>query len=303
MLTNRMDRLDRLELFTRIVEGGSFAAAAREMRVARSTATNSINLLERETGVRLLARTTRHVAATPEGAEFYRRARAILAEVEDSFGAFSSSSPSGHLRIDASGLLTRTFLVPRLPAFLARYPGLTLSFSQGDRFVDLVRDGVDCALRAGHPVDSSLRMRRLGELPEITCASPAYLEARGLPRGFDDLDGHCMVGFVSSRTGEVMPLEFTRGGAVHLRHLPCVVSTDNSDTAAALARQGLGLIQAPRYRFEADLASGGLVEVLAETPPEPLPLNAIHAGGRTVSRRLAVFLDWVRDIFAGAASA
>ncbi|NIZ08731.1 LysR substrate-binding domain-containing protein, partial [Pseudooceanicola sp. HF7] len=208
-----MDRLDRLELFTRIVEGGSFARAARDLNVARSTATNAINLLEQEAGVRLLARTTRQVATTPEGAEFYRRARAILAEVEDTFGTFAKGSPTGHLRIDASGLLTRTFLVPHLPAFLDRFPGLTISFSQSDRFVDIVRDGVDCALRAGHPQDSSLRMRKLGELPEITCASPAYLVRHGTPRDCDDLENHRMIGFLSSRTGEVLPLEFTRDGA------------------------------------------------------------------------------------------
>lgn len=293
-----MDRLERLALFTRIVEAGSFAQAAHDLNVARSTATNAINMLERETGVRLLARTTRHVAPTPEGEEFYRKARGILAEVEDAFGGFASASPTGHLRIDAPGLLTRTFLVPHLPAFFERYPDLTIAFSQSDRLANIVQDGVDCALRAGHPDDSSLRMRRLGALPEITCASPDYLARHGIPQDFDDLDDHRMVGFLSSRTGDVMPLEFTRHGTLHYRRLECVVSTDNSDTAASLAKQGLGLIQAPQYRFGADLASGALIEVLADCRPEPMPLNAIHSGDRTVSRRLGVFLDWVSALFA-----
>ncbi|QQA41284.1 LysR family transcriptional regulator [Pelagovum pacificum] len=293
-----MDRLDRLELFTRIVEAGSFARAARDLNVARSTATNAINLLERETGVRLLARTTRHVAPTPEGEAFYIKARDILAEVEETFGAFGSASPTGHLRIDASGLLTRTFLVPHLPAFLEEYPGLTIAFSQSDRFSNIVQDGVDCALRVGELDDSSLRRRRLGELPEITCASPDYLARHGTPRDVDALAGHRMVGFLSSRTGDVMPLEFVHQGTVHRRHIECVVSTDNSDTAAELARQGLGLIQAPQYRFAADLASGALVEVLGDCRPEPMPLNAIHSADRRVSLRLKVFLDWVSALFA-----
>ncbi|RVV97185.1 LysR family transcriptional regulator [Mesobaculum littorinae] len=297
-----MDRLDRLELFTRIVEGGSFARAARDLGVARSTATNAIALLERETGARLLARTTRHVAVTPEGEELYRRAREILAQVEDTFGAFGTARPAGHLRIDAPGLLTRTFLVPHLPAFLDTYPGLTIAFSQSDRFANIVQDGVDCALRAGQPEDSSLKMRRLGELPEITCASPDYLARHGTPHGIDDLEGHRMVGFLSSRTGDLLPLEFTHDGALHARRLDCVVSTDNSDTAAGLARQGLGLIQAPRYRFTDDLRSGSLVEVLPDYRPAPLPLNAIHAGDRTVSRRLGVFLDWVSGLFSRTAA-
>lgn len=294
-----MDRLDRLTLFARIVEGGSFIRAAAEMRIARSTATEAIRLLEQETGVRLLARTTRHVMPTPEGEQFYRRAREILAGVEDAFGGFAGKTPTGHLHISAPGLLTRSFLVPDLPAFLKRYPDLTITFSQSDRLVDIVREGIDCALRAGVPQDSSLRMRHLGELPEITCASPGYLARHGTPRGIDDLDGHRMVGFVSSRTGEVMPLEFRTAAGTQSCKLPVVAATDNTDTAAALVMQGLGLFQAPRYRFEADLASGDLIEVLADTPPDPMPLNAIHAGDRMMSRRLEVFLAWVREIFAG----
>lgn len=298
-LTICMDKIDRLELYTRIVEGGSFVRAARELNVARSTATEAIQQLEAEAGVRLLARTTRQVLPTAEGEALYRRSKLILSDYEEAFGALDGAGPRGHLTIDAPGLLTRHFLVPGLPDFLQRHPALTVSFRQGDRYVDLVREGVDVALRAGHPDDSSLRMRRLGALPEITCASPAYLARHGTPRDPDDLEGHRVVGFVSSRSGEVLPLEFQQDGRLLSRRLPAQVSTDNSDTAHELALRGLGLIQAPRYRFAEDLASGALVEVLVETPPEPLPLNAIHTGDRMVPRRIEVFLDWARQVFAG----
>lgn len=293
-----MDRLDRLELFIRIVERGSFARAASELNIARSSATNAVKALERETGVRLLARSTRHLAVTPEGDAFYQRARTILTEVEETFGAFRNASPRGHLRVEAPGQLTRSFLVPHLPDFLARFPDITISFGQSDRLADLVREGVDCVIRAGHPQDSSLQIRKVGELPEVTCASPAYIARHGLPHSLEDLGGHEMVGFVSSRTGEIMPMEFSKAGRVETRLLPARVSTDNSDTAAALALEGLGLVQAPRYRFKPYLASGALIEVLPDMPPEPLPLHALHASGRSVSHRLGVFLDWVRDVLA-----
>ncbi|MEI4472665.1 LysR family transcriptional regulator [Frigidibacter sp. MR17.24] len=293
-----MDRLDSMALFARIVESGSFAQAARDLGMARSTATEAIKALERAAGVRLLARTTRHVAPTPEGAEFHARARAILAEVDEAWAAFGAGEVRGHLRVDAPGLLTRSFLVPRLGGLLARHPALTVGFGQSDRLVDLVREGIDCVLRAGPLQDSTLRARRLGVLPEITCASPGYLAAHGTPAGIDDLAGHLAVGFVSSRTGEVLPLEFLRAGRVEARRVPARVTTDNSDTAHALALQGLGLIQAPAYRFAADLAAGRLVEVLAATPPEPLPIHALYPGERALSRRLDVFLDWVAGIFA-----
>ncbi|MCF3932821.1 LysR family transcriptional regulator [Acuticoccus sp. M5D2P5] len=293
-----MDRIERMQLFVRIVERGSFSGAAREMGIARSTATEAIKVLERELGAHLLARTTRHVSPTAEGEDFHRRARAILTEMEDAYGAYREETPRGRLRVNAPGLLTRTFLVPHLAAFVARYPALSIEFGQTERFVDLVRDGIDCVLRVGTPEDSSLILRPLGELPEITCASPAYLAAHGVPKTIDDLDGHHMVGFISSRTGQVMPLEFVRGGKVELRTLPAPVSADSADTTADLARAGLGLLQAPSYRFTDELSHGTLVEVLADTPPAPTPLNALYPQNRQLSRRLRVFLDWVKDIFA-----
>ena len=292
-----MDRLDQLALFARIVEGRSFVRAATELSIARSTATEAVKALEREVGARLLTRTTRHVTVTHEGEAFYRHARIILDQVENAYSTFKTKTPGGHLRIDASGLLTRTFITPRLPEFLAAFPDITIQLGQGDRLVDLVREGVDCVLRAGTPDDSSMRMRRLGFLPEITCASPDYLKRCGMPVNIDDLAGHFMVGFVSSRTGDIIPLEFQRDGKLELRSIPARAITDNSDTAADLALRGLGLIQAPRYRFEPMLASGHLVQVLSDTLPEPMPLNAIYPGDRRLSPRLDVFLNWVVEIF------
>lgn len=292
-----MDRLHQIELFARIVEGGSFVRAATELNIARSTATEAVKSLEHEVGARLLTRTTRHVMVTPEGEAFYRHARVILDEVDDAYSSFKTTTPRGHLRIDASGLLTRTFITPRLPEFLLTYPDITIQFGQSDRFVDLVREGVDCVLRAGTLDDSSMRMRRLGFLPEITCASPDYLKKYGIPESIDALADHFMVGFVSSRTGDIMPLEFQRDGKIEMRKIPARVMTDNSDTAADLALRGFGLIQAPRYRFEPLLASGQLVQVLSDTLPEPMALSAIYPGDRRLSRRLDVFLNWVVEIF------
>jgi len=293
-----LDKIQQLQLYVRIVEGGSFFQAALDLGIARSTATNAIQQLEQETGVQLLARTTREIKVTPEGDVFYQRALLLLGEIEDTWSVFRKGVPTGHLRINASGLLTRTFLVPRLPEFLQRYPEIFITFGQTDRYVNLVREGVDCVIRVGVPEDSSLRIRRLGKLPEIVCASPAYLAKYGVPATIDQLDGHKMVGFISSQTGEIMPLEFMIDGRKASRLLPAQVMTDNSDTAAALAAEGLGLIQAPRYRFIEQLKRGELVEVLADYPPDPMQINAIYAGERGASRRLDVFLNWVSEIFA-----
>lgn len=295
-----MDHLRSLRLFTRVIERGSFSAAARDLGMPRSTATEAISQLEARLGARLLDRTTRHVAPTIDGQGFYVRCAGILAELDDAEAALRDNEPQGTLRIDAPGLLTRTFVLPELPAFMARYPQIQLQIGQTDRLVDLVREGVDCAIRVGEPADSGLIMRRLGMLSEVTVASPDYLARRGRPRTLDDLDGHLMIGFLSSVTGEVLPLEFTAGATAREIRLPMRVSANHSDTTADLARRGFGLLQAPRYRFAADLASGALVEVLADHPPTPTPLCALYPQNRERAPRLRVFLDLLVEIFARA---
>ncbi|MBS1182913.1 MAG: putative transcriptional regulator protein, LysR family [Proteobacteria bacterium] len=295
-----MDRFDRMQLFVRVVERRSFSAAASDLGLSRSTATEAMKRFESDLGVRLLERTTRHVAPTLDGEAFYARCKRILAEVDEAENTFRDVQPRGLLRVDAHGLLTRTFLLPRLSDFLARYPGLDLHLGQGDRLVDLVREGVDCVIRAGAASDSGLIMRRLGAITEITCASPAYLEQHGVPESPDRLDGQVAVGFLSSRTSQVLPLEFVVDGAVREISLPSRVTVNNSDTMADLARLGFGLIQAPRYRLVDDLRTGKLVEVLADFRPTPTPLTALYPQNRHTAPRLRVFLDWIVSIFAEA---
>ena len=292
-----MDYLDSLRLFVRVVERGSFTAAAADQGIPRSTATETIRQLEGRLGVRLLDRTTRHVAATPDGDQYYRRCLAILADLDDAEAVLRDSEPHGLLRVDAPGLLTRTFILPALPSFLERYPRIEVQFGQSDRLVDLVREGVDCAIRAGEPVDSGLMLRRLGTIKEVTVASPDYLARCGLPASIDDLDGHQMVGFLSSRTGEVLPLEFNVEGKLREIRLPMRVSANHSDTTADLARRGFGLVQAPRYRFADDLAKGRLVEILPDCPPAPMTLSALYPRSRQSAPRLRMFLDFVSEIF------
>ncbi len=292
-----MDRLDRMQLFVRVVERCSFAAAAADFNLARSTATEAIKLLEKSLGVRLLERTTRHVGPTLDGQAFYERCLAILSEVEEAESLFHEAEPRGLLRIDAHPLLTQTFILPHLNAFLTRYPLLDLQLGQGDRLVDLVREGVDCVIRAGELDDSNMIARRLGTITEITCASPDYLGRHGIPKTPADLEGHLAVGFVSSRTGQVLPLEFQQGAEISHVRLPSRITVNNSDTMADLARLGYGLIQAPLYRLKPDLERGSLIEVLPDHRPSPTPLSALYPQNRHAAPRLRVFLDWAIELF------
>ena len=296
-----MDRLDAMRLFTRIVERRSFTLAAADLELPRSSATEAMKTLEGRLGVRLLQRTTRQVSPTLDGEAYYRRCLAILSEVEESESAFTGAQPTGLLKIDVHGTLARHFVLPGLPGFLEKYPGLRLHIGEGDRFVDLIREGIDCVLRVGALQDSAMVARRVGMLEESTFASPEYLRRYGEPRTPEDLDRHRMIGFVSSATGNVIPLEFTVNGGLRQLVAPLGLTVTGAETMVAAARLGIGLIQVPVYHTRADVAAGRLVEVLSQYRPSPSPVSLLYPHNRQLSSRVRVFIEWLTREFAQAA--
>lgn len=295
-----MDRFDAMRVYARIVERRSFTGAADDLNLPRATVTDAIKALESRLGVRLLQRTTRHVAPTLEGEAFYGRCLRLIAEVEDAEGAFRNAGPRGPLRIDVHGTLARHLLFPRLPAFLSQFPDIELDVSEGDRYVDLVREGVDCAVRVGELRDSDLVARPLTVLADATAASPEYCGQHGMPADIDALqtEGHVMVGFKSGATGTLLPLEFQHAGRVRSVTLPTRVRVAGADSYFGAAFAGFGIIQAPRYRLDTYFAAGQLTPLLGAFPPLPSPVNIVYPRTRLPSPRLRAFIDWARDAFA-----
>jgi DNA-binding transcriptional LysR family regulator len=294
-----MDRFDAMRVFIRVVERRSFTLAAEDTGLPRSTVTDAIKQLEARLGVQLLQRTTRHVSPTLDGEAYYQRCLSILADIEDAEGAFAGMKPKGLLRVDVHGTLARHFILPGLPAFLAAYPDIEIYISEGDRYVDLVREGIDCVLRAGTLQDSDMVARRVAMLDEMTLASPAYIAAHGSPRHPDELTGtHKMVAFHSTATGGRLPLEFIVDGKVRTVTLPAMVSVNAAETYLVAAKLDLGLIQIPRYRGEPAVAAGELVEVLPDFPPTSTPVSMLYPRNRQLSPRVRVFIDWVAREFA-----
>jgi DNA-binding transcriptional LysR family regulator len=293
-----MDRIDAMRLFTRVVEQRSFTQAAQDLGLPRSTVTDAIKQLEARLQVRLLQRTTRHVSPTLDGEAYYQRCLTILADIEDAEMAFAGAKPRGLLRIDVHGTLARHFLLPGLPDFLAHYPDIELFMSEGERLVDPVREGIDCVVRVGKLKDSDMVARRLGELEEVTCAAPDYLQRFGTPLSIDELEGHRMVGFRSSASGTIMPLEFNVAGQPQQVMLPCTVSVSAAESLVAAARMGLGIIQVPRYHLRDDLANGSLLPLLPQCPSTPMPVSLLYPRNRQLSPRVRVFIDWFSKAFA-----
>jgi DNA-binding transcriptional LysR family regulator len=295
MASAQMDRFQEMQVFVRIVERRSFTLAAQDLLIPRATATNAIKRLEGRLGVRLLERTTRAVAPTQDGEAYYQRCVRLLADLDEAEGAFRATEPAGLLRVNLQPTLARTFVFPALPAFLARYPRIQLHVGEGDRLVDLVREGVDCVLRAGPLHDSSMVARRAAELPQATVASPAYLERFGVPQSLADLDRHQAVHYVSTATGRPYPLEFVTPDGLRLANPPAVVSVTGADAYTAAALSGLGLVQVPRYRIAQELADGLLREVLPDLPPPTFPVSVLYPRQRQLSPRVRVFADWLVD--------
>lgn len=289
-----------MRVFSRVVERRSFTLASEDLGLPRSTVTDAVKQLEARLGVRLLQRTTRHVSPTLDGEAYHQRCLRILAEIEDAEGAFAGAKPKGMLRVDVHGTLARHFVLPRLPYFLETYPDIEFHMSEGDRLVDLIREGIDCVLRVGVPQDSDMIARRVAMLKEVTLASPSYLAVRGLPEHPEALlDGHRMVGFRSTATGGLLPLEFVINGSVRNITLPAPVSVNAAESYFSAAKLGLGLIQVPHYHAEHALQSDELVEVLKDFPPTETPVSLLYPRNRQLSPRVRVFIDWVAKVFAG----
>lgn len=294
-----MDQIQAMRIFTRIVELGSFSRAAERLQLPRATVSNALKRLEQRLGVRLLIRTTRQVQVTSEGTLYYQRCVQLLGALEEADTLFSHHKlqPSGKIRIDMPHSLAREIVIPALDDFYQRYPDLTLALGANDTHVDLLREGVDCVLRAWETEDDSLVARRIAMLPQLTCASPGYLNKFGVPQSIDQLQQHQAVGYFSLTNNRNYPLEFCRNGKVELRELPARLSVSGADAYTSGCRAGMGLIQAAHYSLAPWLQSGELVEVLAETPPPPMPIFIMYPPGRFLAPRVRVLIDWLIWLF------
>lgn len=292
-----MDRFQEMQVFVRIAERHSFSAAADDLQIPRATVTNLVKRLEQRLGARLLERTTRTVRLTHDGEAYYHRCLRLLADLEEAEGSFRDTAPKGLLRVNLQGTLARNFVVPALPGFLAQYPQIELQMGEDDRLVDLVREGVDCVLRAGTLQDSLMVGRRVGLMEQVTCASPAYLARFGEPADLAALATHQAVNYISSATGKAVPLEFMVNGQLVPVYLQGLVSVTGADLYAGSAVAGLGLVQVPRYRIRQELEDGQLKEILPAFAPPPMPVSVLYPQNRQLSSRVRVFVQWMAQLF------
>jgi len=279
--------------FAETAKRGSFAAAARELACTPSTLAKAVSRLEQQLGVRLFHRTTRRVALTDDGERLFDRCRRVLAELdllqEEASGA--RSAPSGTLRIDMPVSLGRIVMLPLLARLAREHPTLLIDARFSDAYVDLVKDGIDVAIRTGPLRDSSLVARQLASQELLLFASPSYLERVGRPRSLSDLDGHTAVLFRVPSTGRDRPWNFRVRGR-NVNYMPkSRIRADQGDALVQATVQGMGIAQVPHYMIAEELRSGSLVELLPSLRPAPMPISAVMPSSRLIPPRVRALLD------------
>jgi DNA-binding transcriptional LysR family regulator len=285
------DRLRELTAFVRASETGSFSRVARELGVSQASISRMVASLEARLGVKLLLRTTRHVAPTDTGLVFLQRARQILGDLDDAENAArGADSLRGTLRVALSGAFGIREVIPRLPGFVAQHPKLGIELLMSDRTEDLIAEGADIALRLGPLADSGFGARLLGKAPRVAVASPAYLARRGTPHTPTDLATHdCILGpGLSSRTG----WSFTRSGRATFVTVEGPMKVTSADGVVACAKAGLGIALASRWMCRAELEAGELVAILSHYQLDRVELHAVYPGGRRLSLKVRAFSDY-----------
>lgn len=294
-----MDRLQAMQVFTRVVDTSSFTKAAETLGLPRASVTTIIQNLEAFLGVRLMHRTTRRLSLTPDGAAYYERCVRILADVEETEASFQANNrkPHGKLRIDMPGSIGRLLVIPSLCEFHTRYPDIDLQLGLSDRPVDLLQEGVDCVIRVGALQDSSLVARRVGLFECVTVASPDYLERHGEPQTIDDLGQHKAVNYFSSRTGRTIDWTFLIDGKEVEMKMEGIVSVNDADAYVTCGIEGFGLIQPPLFMVLPHLREGRLKEVLPGVKSLPMPISVVYPHSRHLSPKVRVFVDWIAEVF------
>lgn len=293
-----MDLIGPMQTFIRVVDAGSFTAVADQLNTTQPTISRQIAALEEHLGARLLTRTTRTLTLTDDGRAFYDhalRALEALGEAENAVGR-RRSKPSGQLRVATPVVFGRLHIVPRLPAFLNRYPDVSIDLVMSDSFTDLAEQGIDLAIRVGEITDPGLIAKRIGQVRRVTVASPAYLKSHGTPRDPSDLQHHNCIVYSRLSTGNRWIFESAAG--------PIAVDVngrfraDNSEAVREGVIAGLGIAVIPAFAFTEEIGTGKVKVLLRKHEPKQLPMNAVYPSRRFVPLKVRAMIDYLSHEFA-----
>jgi DNA-binding transcriptional LysR family regulator len=286
-----IDRVKDINAFVHVAEAKSFTAAAERIGLSRSAVGKSVLRLEDRLGVRLLQRTTRSVSLTGEGAAFHERCVRILADLDEAEMSMLSHSqaPRGRLRLELPVSFGRLHVLPVLSQYMNKWPEISVNVSFNDRYVDLIDEGIDLAIRLGGSDDGRLMTRLLAPHRLVTCASPAYLESRGVPRDVGQLAGHSCLAFVHG--GRPVEWRFNIDGQVHSVAINGRFSATNAEALRDATLAGYGIARLATFLISDDLRAGRLLPVLDCLSADGPSVRAVYPSSRHLSPKVRSFID------------
>lgn len=289
-----MDRISAMQIFRRVVEAGSFSAVSREMQLSQPTVSKQIAALEAHLGTKLLSRSTRQLNLTDAGQHYYERCCQILDELTDAEVEIREQQtlPTGLLRVNVPIAAGRMKILPLIWKFQEQYPDLKIDMHFDDNYVDLVKEGVDVAIRIGELSDSSLIARKMGTIPRYTVASPAYLEKYGEPKTLEDLHQHDCLVYNLLTTRNEWHFNGEKGKEKVIVQGGFSSNSPDAIRQAALAGRGVAVILG--WLVEDDIAQGHLKVILNDHVPTALDLHAMYPERRFKSAKVSMFLDYLQ---------
>jgi DNA-binding transcriptional LysR family regulator len=294
-----MDRLTEMEAFATVVDQGGFTDAAKKMGISKSAVSKHVSSLEARLGARLLNRTTRRVSPTEIGLAYYDRARRVLNDAgeADSLVTSMQSAPSGLLRISVATDFGVNHLSPILGDFLQEFPDITVNMVLNNRYVELISEGFDMAIRIGELEDSTLRARKLTETTKRMVGSPAYFQKYGRPQKIDDLNEHKLLHYSNQANNAVWKLTAPSGEKRQVRTAGWLTVNDGQSLLNA-AISGLGIAYLPSFLYADALASGLVEEAIPDLPVETQGIYAVYPPGRFTQPKVRAFIDFLVQAFA-----
>ena len=289
-----MDRLKEMEAFATVVDQGGFTDAAKKMGISKSAVSKYLSSLEARLGARLVNRTTRRVSPTEIGLVYYDRARRVLNDAgeADSLVTSMQSAPSGPLRVSVATDFGVNHMSPIIGDFLSEYPDITFNMVLNNRFVELISEGFDMAIRVGEMEDSSLRSRKIAVTRKRMIASPEYFEKYGRPEKIDDLNDHMLLHYSNQSNGNVWKLTAPSGEKRHVRSAGWLTVNDGQSLLNA-AKSGLGIAYLPGFLYSDALARGEVVEAMPDLPEETVGIYAVYPPGRFTQPKVRALIDFL----------
>ncbi|RYF74356.1 MAG: LysR family transcriptional regulator [Comamonadaceae bacterium] len=293
-----MDRWTEIELFVRVAETGSLSRAAEELEMSNAAASRHLSSLENRLGARLIERNTRRLYLTDTGREFCGRARSILADLNEAESTANAAAlkPSGTLRITASLSFSVHHIAPLLRGYTARYPDVSVHVEAVNRYLDIIDNNIDVAIRTReYEPDSNVTIRRLAETRRILAASPRYLEEHGTPSQLEELQRHHLL--IYTYANNPNELRFSRNDVVSTVRVHGLLESNDGQVLRAAALDGMGILVQPAYIVFDDIVAGRLVPILAEWDLPRLTINVAYPSRKYLSAKVRTFIDFIVEHF------